>query len=256
MSQKGAKRARKAERVGPPTSSKGAGIPRRWLYGGLGAAVVALVVVLIVVSLSGGSEPATPSTIDATQTEKLLQGIPQDGISLGDPDAPVVLAEFADLQCPYCQEFQIQVMPKVIENYVRTGKVRIEFHGLAFIGTDSEKALRYALAAGDQNLLWYVTDLLYANQGDENSGWVTDELLAGIGAATPGLDTAAVDASVDSDAVSKQIQDAASLAEQKLPAITTPSFLIGRNGGELTHLDLKKRDYETVAAKIDELLAG
>ena len=70
----------------------------------------------------------------------------------------------------------------------QSGKLRIVFNGLAFIGPDSDKALRTAIAAGQENHLWDVVHGLYARQGDENAGWVTDELVGEIAAGVPGLD--------------------------------------------------------------------
>ncbi len=260
MSQKASKQRRQARRAAPPpTSSKGgglSGIPRKWLYGGLAVLAVAAVAVLIVVSLSGGEEAATPAAVDGTETEQMLQGIPQDGVSLGSPDAPVVLVEFADLQCPFCRTFALETLPKLINDYIRPGQVRIDFAGIAFLGPDSEKALRYALSSGDQDKLWNVVDLLYVNQGSENDGWVTDELLAAIGAAVPGLDPQAVLDGVDSEAVNAQIEEAATAAQEKLPQISTPSFLLGKNGGELAYVDVAGQDYEFLTQQIDELLAG
>ena len=67
-------------------------------------------------------------------------------------------------------------IPVLVSDYVRTGKLRIVFHGLAFIGPDSDTALRTALAAGREDRLWDVVAGFYARQGAEN-GWITDELV-------------------------------------------------------------------------------
>ena len=69
-------------------------------------------------------------------------------MALGSPDAPVTLVEYADLQCPYCAQWARETLPVLVDEYVETGKLRIVFHGLAFIGPDSDKALRTAIAAG------------------------------------------------------------------------------------------------------------
>lgn len=216
-----------------------------------------VIVVAIVLSLAGGSEEtASPTAVDGTTIEAMLQGIPQDGEWLGSPDAQVVLVEFADLQCPFCRDFNNNVLPELIEDYVRPGKLRIQLQGLAFIGPESEKALRFALAAGEQDKLWNVTELLYRNQGGENDGWVTDELLRAVGEAVPGLDVDRVLADMESDAVDKAIERSTARAQARLPRISTPSFLAGSAEADPTYLELESFDYETIKAEIDKLLAG
>src|SRR5205823_9670049 len=105
---------------------------------------------------------------------------------------PVTLIEFADLQCPFCREYTLNALPAIVDEYVRPGKVKLVFSGMAFIGPDSETALRATYAAGLQGRLWNFLDLLYKNQGAENSGWVTDDLLRSVGESIPGLDVDAM----------------------------------------------------------------
>ncbi len=90
----------------------------------------------------------------------------------------MTLVEYADLQCPYCAEWTLETLPVIVSDYVRTGRVRIVFRGLAFLGSDSELALRAVIAAGAQNRLWDLVDELYQRQGYENNGWVGEELPA------------------------------------------------------------------------------
>src|SRR3954451_20336105 len=104
----------------------------------------------------------------ATQVDALLRGIPQRGPWLGRATAPLTVVEYVDVQCPYCARFSDEIFPTVVKRYVRTGRVRILFRGLAFVGPDSVRGLRWATAAGRQNRLWNVVELLYANQGAEN----------------------------------------------------------------------------------------
>src|SRR5882672_7007219 len=47
------------------------------------------------------------------------------GHSLGQATAPLVLLEFTDFQCPYCKRFQETVLPRLVTNYVDSGKLRI-----------------------------------------------------------------------------------------------------------------------------------
>ena len=74
----------------------------------------------------------------------MLADIPQSNIYLGNPAAPVRLVEFADPQCPFCREYALQVLPQLVQDYVRSGKVRMEFRILSFLGKDSVTAGRAA----------------------------------------------------------------------------------------------------------------
>jgi protein-disulfide isomerase len=124
---------------------------------------------LIVASVVGARSGGTPAVASAGADAALLRGIPQDGAALGSPDAPVTLVEYADLQCPYCAQWSQTAFPELVRGYVRTGQLRMVFRGLAFVGPDSETAVRTAVAAGEQDRLWDVVRLLYANQGAENN---------------------------------------------------------------------------------------
>jgi len=208
----------------------------------LGAAAVVVVILVAVSSSGGGSTASTSSSASssapvagAQASRSLLNGIPQKGLTLGNANAPVRVLEFADLQCPFCRDYTTGVMPGLVQKYVRTGKVRMEVHALAFIGPDSVRAARVAEAAGRQNKLWNVADLAYHNQGAENSGWATDGKLRSIAAAVPGLDVNQVFAARDSAAVTAQLKAASDLATRS-GVNETPTFLVGR-GSSLKAVD-------------------
>jgi protein-disulfide isomerase len=207
----------------------------------LGAAAV-VVVVLIAISSSGGSAAKSSSTTaasgpvaGASQSSSLLAGIPQKGITLGNANAPVRVVEFADLQCPFCRDFAVNDLPSVVRQYVRPGKVKMEFRSLAFIGPDSARAARVAEATGQQNKLWNFIDVAYHNQGKENSGWATDATLKRIAGSVPGLDTARAFRDRDGGAVTAQLKTAETLATSS-GVNSTPTFLVGR-GNNLTAVD-------------------
>jgi protein-disulfide isomerase len=232
-------RAERRAGVSPPPrrATNAPRLSRRWLWGGAAAAALAAAVVLIAVNALGGRSAPPAAALDGSETAALLAGITQSGASLGSPAAPVVLYEFADLQCPFCQRFTTEVLPSVVRDYVRTGKVRIVFRGLTFIGPDSEKALRAVLAAGRQNRLWNAADLLYLNQGVENSGWVTGDLIREIAAAVPGLDASKLSAAEGSPAVTSEIASASGQAA-RAGIHSTPSFLVAAEGRQPEPLPL------------------
>jgi protein-disulfide isomerase len=193
-------------------------------------AAVLIVAVLVAISQSGGSSGGDASEVSGvTQTQALFRGIPQQGIALGDAQAPLTLTEFADLQCPFCAQYTEAVLPSLVKRYVRTGKVRMVFRNLAFIGADSVRAARLAGAAGLQDRLWQFTDLVYRNQGTENSGYVTDTYLRNIARAA-GLDVGQAFGDATSGAVSGQL-DTAVLQARRFHVDSTPSFVLTRAAG-------------------------
>jgi protein-disulfide isomerase len=205
----------------------------------LGAAAL-VVAVLIAVSTSGSGTKTAATTASsgpvagARESSAMLSGIPQNGIVLGNPKAPVRMIEFADLQCPFCAQYSLNTMPTLVQDYVRPGKVRMELRTLAFIGDDSVRAARVAEAAAQQDKLWNFVDVAYYNQGKENSGWATDAVLRRLATAA-GVDANRAFAARDSAAVTGALNAANTLATSK-GIQSTPTFLVGR-GSNLKAVD-------------------
>jgi protein-disulfide isomerase len=193
------------------------------------AAVSATVLVAV---LSGSSasdlKPGKPVP-GARATLALLAGIPQQAVALGNPQAPVTLVEFGDLQCPTCAEFATGALPSIVSRYVRLGQVRLVFRPVSFIGQDSRRASSMALALAGQHRMWQFLELMYRNQGLENSGYVTDTYLSALAAAIPGVDLAR--ALSDRGAATVQAQLAQATGAARAARISsTPSFLLARSG--------------------------
>jgi protein-disulfide isomerase len=224
--------------------------------------VAALVVVGLVVALSGGKKattttvpPAAPGAIPGQQeSAAMLGGIPQHTIALGDPKAPVTLLEFADLQCPFCKEFALQTLPLIVRDYVRTGKVRVQYEDLAFLGPQSKVAASAAAAAGEQNKLWNFVDLFYYNQGQENSGYVTDAFVTRLYRAIPGLDVAKANAARKGPPATDAWVEPQRLAKQ-FGIDSTPSFVYGKTGGPLKRLDTPTLGYADFQKPLNQLIA-
>ena len=144
----------------------------------------------------------------------------------------MTLVEYADLQCPYCAQWARETLPVLVDEYVETGKLRIVFHGLAFIGPDSDKALRTAIAAGQDDQLWDIVHGLYASQGAENSGWVSDGLVGEIVSGVPGLDGEKLLSARWGSSVTLEMKRAAAAAT-RAGVHGTPAFQIGPTGGRL-----------------------
>jgi protein-disulfide isomerase len=206
--------------------------------------------------LAVGAPPVRASSPPgATQVAALLHGIPQHGVALGAASAPVTLVEFADLQCPYCARWERSALPEIIRKYVRPGKVRIVFVGMTFIGPDSAKAFRAALAAGQQNHFWDVVELLYLNQGEENSGWVKDALLRSLGRTVQGLNVAKMLAARSSVGVKEQLAAASSIAASA-GIQQTPSFAVGLTNKPPKLVKVMSLDAGGIEPALDALLTG
>lgn len=222
----------------------------------VGAAVIAAALVaasLLGSSAAQGEPPASHQNVTApVERDPLFRGVPQDGIAIGDPQAPVTLVEYADLQCPYCARWARDAFPTIVQQYVRTGRVRVVFRGLAFLGPQSDTALRAALAAGEQDRLWDVVHGLFVQQGAENSGWVSDALLRSFGGT--GVDAQRMLDSTQSPWVERQLT-AASRAAERVGLLGTPFFQAGRTGGALTPLRVSALDADTFRRELDRLLA-
>jgi len=204
----------------------------------LGAAsfIAAMLVAASQISAKASDEhtgaTSAPQVVTRPQGDSLFAGIPQRGAALGTPRAPVTLVEYADLQCPYCADWARETLPVLVKRFVRTGKLRIVFRGLTFVGPDSHKALGAAIVAGRQNHFWDVVHALYEQQGTENTGWVTNGLVSEVATGIPDLDGKALLDKASTPSVDREIERIAAAADAA-GVSGTPSFELGRSGSPL-----------------------
>ncbi len=168
-----------------------------------------------IISGAGGLQP-TPLATSSVQ---------QPGNTLGDPNAPVKIVEYADFQCPYCERYWRDTEPRIIEQYVKTGKVFYEYHSVGgFIGPESAAAAEAAYCAGDQGKFWQYHDTLFANWTGENVGDFSNDKLLQY-AASVGLDEGAFSGCMSRGKYANRLlQD---VADAKAAGIRgTPFFLI------------------------------
>jgi protein-disulfide isomerase len=204
------------------------------LIGATVLAAIVVVVALIVVSQSGSETGGDASSIDSDiPVIGTIDGLGQDGLSVGDASAKVTISEFGDLQCPVCKQFSETVVPELLakSGSVGAGDAKLEFQQFVIIGPESTDAAKAALAASEQGRYWQFIEIFYANQGTENSGYVTDEFLTSVAEAAGVTDIDAWNQSRADpkwDAVIAQTQSDAS----KAGFTGTPSVLVTGPGGE------------------------
>src|SRR5581483_4420108 len=99
---------------------------------------------------------------------------PVDARVKGAADAPVTIVEYADLQCPNCATWELNVEPQIEKDYIATGKVRLEVRDFAFLGAESTRAAIAVECAGEQGRFWEYRTALYRSQRGENGGAFSD----------------------------------------------------------------------------------
>ena len=229
---------------------------RKKLLTVVGATVLAallVLVVLIVVNQSEDEGGGDASSINADiPVIGVLDSLDQQGLAVGDPAAKVTISEFGDLQCPVCKQFSETVVPALLAKSgpVGAGDAQLDFQQFVIIGPESEVAARAALAASEQDRYWQFIEIFYANQGTENSGYVTDEFLTGVAEAAGVEDIDAWNTSRADpkwDAVLAQTQSDAS----KAGFTGTPSVLVSGPGGE--KIVGAVSDPDAIAKAVDEV---
>lgn len=233
---------------------------RLFLLGGAVLAAIVIAAVLIGLSQGGGDDDSGSKAStggggasDAAFVNKLYRGIPQEGAAVGNPNAPLTMVEFVDLQCPFCAQYTTDVLPTLVTRFVRTGQLRMEMRPLTFLGDDSVRAGNAAASAAQQNRMWQFTDLFYLNQGEENSGYATDDFLRkiAVGAgAKPGPVLAAANSSITPPLIALSKKEAERLGVQ-----STPSFFVRKLDGELKPLEISALEPGEFTSKINALLA-
>jgi protein-disulfide isomerase len=254
--------AREQRKAMEEAAAAGAARRTRLTQLGMVVAVVVVAIVVILVATGGGAKKGLPKTAhekNATVNEvtSLIGGIEQSGNTLGSPTAPITLQYFGDLECPICQKFTLGSLPTVIPKWVRTGKLRIEYRSLETATREPEvfKAQQVAAnAAGKQNKAWNFIETFYHEQGEEDSGYVTEKYLQGIASQVPGLDLTQW-TSDRSDPKLAQEVSADGEAAANAGFNGTPSFLIGHTGGAMKKLEYQSPEDPTfINEAVEKLL--
>lgn len=165
--------------------------------------------------------PAAPVAQAAPTAQPVRRyDIPTEGFySIGPADAPIVLVEFSDYQCPYCQRWHEQVYTSLMAAY--PGQVRLVYRNLPLtqIHPQAMNAAEAAMCAGEQNAYWQYHEKLFAN-----SDALSDDIYARL-AADLGLDAADFESCMTDhkylDEIQADMQFAIDLGVQ-----STPTFFI------------------------------
>jgi protein-disulfide isomerase len=181
---------------------------------------IVIVAVLLIVVIVNSQIKSKIKVISITPNPRPLA----NGLTAGDPNAPVKVDIYSDFQCSACLHFYKNSEPLIMEQYVKTGKVFYTYHPYMVIGPESDNASQAAYCANDQNRFWDFHDILYANWTGENVGDFTPSKLKAY-AKDLGLDTTAFDQCYDTGKYKQKISDDQT-AGNALNLSFTPSVFI------------------------------
>jgi len=189
----------------------------------------------------------------APQDDKVSYKLPAGGFSMGDAKAPLVIVEYTDFQCPFCQQFHNQAFAQIKANYIDTGKVRfisrdfpLDFH------ENARRAATAGRCAAEQGKYWEMRHVMIVN---------ADQLKAENLATYAGnikMDVPKFKACLDNpDKFKAQIDK--EIAEGGVAGVTgTPTFVIGRIENDKIEgvRFVGAQPYSNFDAKIQEMLSA
>jgi protein-disulfide isomerase len=119
---------------------------------------------------------------------QIFGGVRADGDRIGAPDAPVSIQWFDDLQCSSCRDQFLSAVPSLVEDYVRSGEVNMEYRHYSFSPSTEELGFYGAEAAADQDYTWPYVYLFFRNQDEAKRVGVGQDFLTAIAGSIPELD--------------------------------------------------------------------
>jgi protein-disulfide isomerase len=181
-----------------------------------------------------------------------------DGVALGDRDATVLVEAWEDFQCLDCRQYSQDTEPRLIQDYVQTGKVRYVFHHFPYVDNtastqESHQAANASMCASDQGRFWEYHEILFANLNVANAGDFSDRRLVAFAKAL-GLDLDAFQSCFKENRHQKEIERdftrAGHLGVLTAPAIFVNKLLVTNSqGADLTP------SYDDISRAIEEALA-
>lgn len=207
------------------------------------AIVVALVITGIIIysRLQTGNAPATTAATGTLSYE--------DQPALGEDDAPVKLAVFEDFKCPFCRQFDQNVLPQLTREYIDTGQAQLHFINFSFIGPDSTTAALAGECAYRQNeaAFWDYKTIIFRAQGPESQQWATPSRLQELAENVGDLDAEALRQCINDEVHADAVAADNELA-RAVGVTGTPTLFVG------DQQVASALDYDAVSAAIDEAL--
>jgi|TARA_B110000014_G_C20035977_1_gene538208 protein-disulfide isomerase len=198
---------------------------KKYLVAGVGVAII-IAIAASFTSYLGQIEDVQKQDESQSKQMAVGSGFP----ALGLETAPITIVEFGDYQCEMCKKWYDNTRPKIIENYIDTGKASLTFIDLPILGPDSKLAAEATYCADDQGRYWDYHVTLYDYQGHMNSGWASVDRLHSF-AFNLGLDMDEFEECLNSKKYEQRVQFNSQKARSS-GANSTPTFVIVNSSGD------------------------
>ncbi len=243
---------------GRAVQTKKSGGASRTLYIVMGAAVLLVIAIAATVALQNRQTAATPGREPGRTAANIPAGVDDNGFFFkGNANAPVIVTEFSDFQCPGCAYYATVLSPQFEQEYIATGKVKFVYHEYPLSGHVNGAPAAYAArCAGEQGAdkYWAMHDYLFTNQrqwslqSDPRAQFVAY-------ARQIGLDTAAFEQCYASNRFRDAINQAKASGDAlRLPG--TPSFAVNGQLVDTTGANSVEEIYARMRQAVDAALAG
>lgn len=197
-----------------------------------------------------GDTVSEPIELDFANDEELV-ALAQ-GVTRGDPDAPVTIVEFGDFQCPGCAQFALSVKPEIERTLVGSGRVKFVYYDFPLIAIHPNAflAARASRCAADQERYWEYHEALFRNQ----ARWAGSSTPAGMFedfAGEVGMDEGAFRSCLNSDAHAEVVSANLRLGE-RMGVSGTPTVLVNANGQVRR---VNNYDFRSISTAIETMTA-
>lgn len=179
---------------------------------------------------------------------------------MGALDAPVSIYYWSEYQCPFCERFESDTLPKLIESYVSTGDVRIVFIEFPYLGKDSMTAavmnqcVWRVVKGSNPDAYWRWHSAVFEAQGKENSGWASKSSLLDITRSIDGISANGVEQCMNRNrkSIVKGIE-ADSQRARALGISGTPGFIIYNRQSEQGGKIVGAQPYDRFKSAIEQV---
>jgi len=183
-----------------------------------------LTIPIVIGIVTGAFLAFIPEPVDDSKILTSSRLIENGSPILGDSNAPITILEWGDYQCTFCYKFHQNTLNIILEEHIKTGKVKLVFKDFPLNGPDSIIAAEAAYCADDQEKYWQYHDELYKNWGGERTGWITRESLDRF-ASTVNLNLVEFNKCLDSHKYQNRVNALYEFGKE-VGIDATPSFLV------------------------------